>query len=249
MSHHKDRLAVQLYTLRDAIGADLDATLARVASIGYTHVEPYHFVAQAAELKAAFEKHGLAADSAHINLLSHDDQDLVFQTAKDLGITYVIDPFTPPALWSDTAEVEKIAANLNAAAAKGAEYGITVGYHNHAWEISNEIDGVTALEYLASKLDPAVVLEVDTYWAQVGGADPVALVAKLGDRVRFLHIKDGDGSTDTKNQTAVGSGSLPIEAILHAPTPDNIVRFVVELDDSSVDMFDAVADSFAYLTK
>ena len=62
---------------------------------------------------------------------------------------------------------------------------------------------------LADRLEPEVVLEVDTYWAYAGGADVPALLARLGDRVVALHIKDGDGSLDPSKQVPVGSGVLP----------------------------------------
>jgi len=60
-----------------------------------------------------------------------------------------------------------------------------------------------------------------------------------------LHIKDGPGTTETKDQVAVGQGSLPIEQIISA-APDALR--VIELDDSRGDRFQAVADSFAFLT-
>ena len=111
--------------------------------------------------------------------------------------------------------------------------------------LESTIDGVTALEYFASKLAPEAVLEVDTYWVAVGGHDPVALLPKLGDRVVALHIKDGPGTTETKDQVAVGQGSLPIADIIAAAP--NALR-VIELDDSRGDRFQAVADSYAFLT-
>ena len=104
---------------------------------------------------------------------------------------------------------------------------------------------LTALEFFAGRLAPEVVLEVDTYWVAVGGADPVAYLPKLGDRVVALHIKDGPGTHDNKDQVAVGQGSLPIEQIIAAAP--NALR-VIELDDSRGDRFQAVADSFAFLT-
>jgi hypothetical protein len=60
-----------------------------------------------------------------------------------------------------------------------------------------------------------------------------------------LHVKDGPGTPETKDQVAVGSGSLPIREIVEA-APDALR--VIELDDSRGDRFQAVADSFAYLT-
>ena len=85
------------------------------------------------------------------------------------------------------------------------------------------IDGRHGLEVLAEQLDPAVVLEVDTYWAYVGGADVPALLERLGDRVVALHIKDGDGSLDNKKQVPVGSG-VDARQRLHGGRPERAVR-------------------------
>jgi sugar phosphate isomerase/epimerase len=73
----------------------------------------------------------------------------------------------------------------------------------------------------------------------------VELLPKLGDRVVALHIKDGAGTAETKDQVAVGQGSLPIAEII-AAAPDALR--VIELDDSRGDRFQAVADSYAFLT-
>ena len=72
----------------------------------------------------------------------------------------------------------------------------------------------------------------------------VALLERLGSRVQLLHIKDGPLSTNDLEQVAVGSGSMPVPAIL-AAAPQAIR--VVELDDFDGDMLTAVADSAAYL--
>ena len=45
--------------------------------------------------------------------------------------------------------------------------------------------------HLFDALDPDVIAEVDIYWAKVGGVDPAALVAELGERAALLHVKDG----------------------------------------------------------
>ena len=46
-------LSVQLYTVRDALSADLPGTLQRIASIGYTNVEAFGYVENADELRDA----------------------------------------------------------------------------------------------------------------------------------------------------------------------------------------------------
>ena len=44
--------SIQLYTVRKALEEDLAGTIQRLAGIGFTMVEPYRFVAKAAELQA-----------------------------------------------------------------------------------------------------------------------------------------------------------------------------------------------------
>ncbi|TLM87147.1 sugar phosphate isomerase/epimerase [Pseudarthrobacter sp. NamE5] len=236
--------SIQLYTLRNAVQEDLPGTIRRVAEIGFAQVEPYNFVAMAKELGAALEENGLTAPSGHAPLLSQD-QDEIFTAAKELGISTVIDPFIPAERWQSAEDIQETAAQLNAAAKKGAEYGIRVGYHNHQWELESSIEGRTALEYFADLLDPELVLEVDTYWVAVGGQDPVEILTKLGDRVKFIHIKDGPLTTDTKAQQPAGQGKLPVLDVIAAAK--SLEVGVVEFDDYAGDIFEGINESLSFL--
>lgn len=243
----QSRLSVQLYTVRELLSQDLPGTLARIADIGFTQVEPYALHTFGEELGRGLADAGLSAPTAHAHFLGEPDDDVetALAAAAGIGVATVIDPHVPAERWTTPADVQETAAQLNAAAALAARHGVRVGYHNHAHELENAFDGTTALEVLAAALDDAVVLEVDTYWALVGGQDPVALLQRLGDKVVALHVKDGPGTPETKDQVAVGRGSLPVREIVEA-APDALR--VVELDDSRGDRFQAVADSFTYLT-
>lgn len=239
-------LSVQLYTVRDALSADLPGTLQRIADIGYTNVEAFGFVDNADELAAALRDAGLAAPSGHAHLLDAGEQDLerIFHASTTLGFGTLIDPHIDESRWTTREDVEAIARELSALAPRAADHGLVLGYHNHAFEFSNRIDGVSAYEVFADALSDDVVLELDTYWVQVGGDDPVAVIGKYGDKVQFLHVKDGDGSHDDKQQVAVGNGIMPIRDII-AAAPDAL--HVVELDDHEGDVFQAVADSYTFL--
>ncbi|MEO8907753.1 MAG: sugar phosphate isomerase/epimerase [Microbacteriaceae bacterium] len=240
------KLSVQLYTVREALQEDLPGTLARLAEVGFTQVEPFAFT-NFPGLGAGLAAAGLTAPTTHVHLLGGDvDQAAVFDEARTLGIETVIEPYVTPEFWQKAADVTATATALNAAAKIAAEYGIRVGYHNHNHEFESIIDGRPALEVFADQLDDAVVLELDTYWVAVGGQDPTAVLKRLGSRVVALHIKDGPGTKDNKDQVAVGNGSMPVRAIIDA-APDALR--VIELDDSRGDRFQAVADSYAYLVK
>lgn len=237
-------LSVQLYTVRDAIAADLDRTIDRIAAMGFTNVEPYNFAADHDRLAGALRRNGLAAPSGHAPLLSANQEEIC-AAAQSLGMRTVIDPFVDPARWASIDDIAATAAQLNDAAAVAAGYGLQVGYHNHWFEVETDFDGRTGLEVLAEHLDPAVVLEVDTYWVAVGGQDPVALLGRLGERVRLIHLKDGAVDRDPKSQVAVGKGRMDIEGVLQASSAVETV--VVELDDCAGDLFAAVEDSRRFL--
>ncbi|MFJ3029030.1 sugar phosphate isomerase/epimerase family protein [Curtobacterium sp. NPDC087080] len=239
-------LSVQLYTVRDALSADLPGTLQRIASIGYTNVEAFGFVDRAEELRDALAAAGLQVPSGHARLLDAGEQDLerIFHASVTVGLGTLIDPHIDEARWTTREDVEAVARELSALAPRAADHGLVLGYHNHAFEFSNRIDGVSAYEVFADALSDDVVLELDTYWVTVGGDDPVAILGKYGDKVQFLHVKDGDGSHDDKRQVAVGNGIMPIRDIV-AAAPDAL--HVVELDDHDGDVFQAVADSYAFL--
>lgn len=236
--------SLQLYTLRRPLEEDLPGTIRRVADIGFTQVEPYNFVATAKELGSALKENGLTAPSGHAPLLSQD-QDEIFAAARDLGITTVIDPFIPADRWQTAEDIRATAEKLNEAAKKGAEYGIRVGYHNHQWELESIVEGRTALEYFADLLDPELVLEVDTYWVAVGGQDPVDILARLGDRVKLIHIKDGPLTTDTKAQQPAGKGQVQVLDVIAAAKALEVG--VVEFDDYEGDIFQGIAESLAFL--
>ncbi|MFT4050642.1 MAG: sugar phosphate isomerase/epimerase [Microbacterium sp.] len=240
-----NNLSVQLWTLRELIAEDLVGTLQRLADVGFTKVEPYR-IKDAEGLGTALRDAGLEAPTTHQVFIRDDSIDEVAEAAARFGIGTVIDPVVAPEFWTDASDIQRTAERLNAAASIAAKHGVTVGYHNHAHEIRNKIDGRPALEYFASLLDPSVVLEVDTYWVAVGGEDPAQLLPRLGDRVVAIHVKDGPATAEKKDQVPVGRGSLNIPGIIAAAP--NALR-VIELDDSRMDRFDAVVESFTYLSE
>ena len=229
-------LSVQLYTVRDALAQDFDGTLGKLASFGFTHVEPFALLNFADELRRGLDRSGLTAPTAHVHLLG-EDQDAICALAAELGIQTIIEPYVDPARWESEADISEIATELNAAAERAAASDLKVGYHNHHFELESKINGVSALEVFADRLTPEVVLEVDTYWAYAGGADVPALLKRLGERVVALHLKDGDGSLDTSKQVPLGSGVVPVWDIVDA-APEALR--VVELDDSETDLLEAV---------
>jgi sugar phosphate isomerase/epimerase len=235
-------LSVQLYTVREALQADLPGTLARLAELGLTQVEAFNIVGLEG-LGDGLAAAGLTTPTAHQRFVA-EEQEPIFEKAAALGIRTLIDPHIAEERWQTADGVAAIVDDLAAAAEKAKEYGLAIGYHNHAFEFETKIDGRPAYELFAARLPETVGLELDTYWAAVGGSDPVALLGALGSKVIALHVKDGPATHENKDQVAVGSGTLPIRSIIEAAPA---ALRVIELDDSRGDRFQAVADSVAFL--
>lgn len=257
--------SVQLYSVRDAVDENLDSAVDRLAEIGFTRVEPYAFHLRTADYKRAFAASGITAPSGHAAVIDSDDPAVVFDSAAELGIRTVIDPFIPTDRWQTADDVHRIADRVNELTAQANARGLEFGYHNHQWEFTNKVDGRPVYEMFVGLLAPSVVLEVDTFWATVGGADTPAVLRSLGDRVRALHIKDGKVTGDIatalpssesalvvpealkaafENQTPAGQGDIDVKAILEAAP--HALR-VIEFDAYSGDVFDAIAQSFQWL--
>jgi len=116
-------LGVQLYSVRDDIGPDaLPATLARLASLGFTHVEPYDILGDTEGLAAALATSGLRATTAH-SKITELDRDAVLAAATRLGVETVIVPWVRPDSIATREGVSALAAAINAAAVAAAEQG------------------------------------------------------------------------------------------------------------------------------
>ncbi len=257
-------ISLQLYTLRDSLAADLPGTLATVREIGLKQVEAFAFDQRPTQYRAALDAAGLSATSGHARIVDADNVARTLDAAAEVGIGLLIDPMVPASRWARAEEVARTAERLNEIADLAAPMGITVGYHNHSWEASTMLAGHHALEVLADALAPQVRLEVDAYWASVGGADTPALLRRLGNAVAALHIKNGvipaeppvipDALEElmavigpiTRAQRPAGEGDIDLDAALEAAPADTIK--VIEFDDYDGDVLDAVRASYAWLS-
>lgn len=236
--------AVQLYSVREQFTTDRANVLQRIAGFGYGAVEPYDVRNGPDRLRDDLAHAGLAVCAVHAKALG-DDADTLLRGARTAGANTVIVPSVPPERFATADSIAALAGELNEGAAKAADYGLRFGYHNHWFELESIVGGRTGLEVLADALGETVVLEVDTYWAAVGGQDVPSLLGRLGDRVRYLHVKDGPVVAKEDQHTAVGSGRMPVADILAAaPSAE---WHVVELDRCATDMLTAVGDSLAWL--
>jgi sugar phosphate isomerase/epimerase len=239
-------VGVQLYSLREQAATDLAAVLDRLDRTGFVGVELAGFAGRSVpEVQQALAATGLRVGSAHVGLADDD----AFRSALDdhaaLGCDTVVIPSAPHPGFGDRDQVRGTADLVNHAHELATGHGMALGYHNHFWELTPLDDGRPALLHFFDHTAPEVFAEVDVYWAQVGGADPVAVVAELGPKARFLHVKDGPADAPGSANVAVGDGAVDTPAVLDAAS--SAQWHFVEFDRCDTDMFVAVERSFDYL--
>jgi sugar phosphate isomerase/epimerase len=210
-------IGIQLYTLGPDAAKDLDGTLKAVAGIGYRTVELAGLLGRsAAEFRAALDRAGLKAPSAHIQARGGDgsfqgDLGKLADDLKTLGVETAVMPslYIPERFGMPTAAdggiggyLKRVAAGmtaddwkmnadyLNSRAAALKPAGIKVGYHNHNFEFA-PLGSTNGLEILFANTDPELVtFETDIGWVAAAGVDPYAFLARHKGRVSMMHVKD-----------------------------------------------------------
>lgn len=224
-------VGLQLYTVRDAMGKDLDGTLAAVAAAGYHLVETAGLYGKpASELRAAFDQHGIRTVSGHYALAELEaSPETVFTTAKTLGQEYVTVPFLDPSLrTADTFGSLPGRLNKLGEAAKAA--GLKLAYHNHDFEFQNYGGSTSVMQRLLANTDPALVsFELDGYWAFKAGNAPAELVARYPGRFKLVHLKDSTAAPE-KAFADVGHGVIDMPRFIAAAQRNGLQYAFVERD-------------------
>jgi len=250
------KLSVQLYTVRNEFLKDIPGTLKKIASIGFKYVETA-FWPDGVSLEQASQfinDAGLLVSSSHIEIPIGAQKKMMLDTANAFGSSKMIWHGWPEDKRYSSLEGTKELISIYNEAAKFAKgNGLQFGLHNHWWEYRNKVGGKLVYEILLQELDQDIFFEMDTYWVKVAGHNPANIIAKLGTRAKFLHIKDGPALYNDKlaidnpdPMTAVGKGTQNFPAIIKAAN-GNPEFLVIEMDKLATDVFDALKESFDYM--
>jgi sugar phosphate isomerase/epimerase len=237
-------IAVQLYTLREMAKDDFVGTLRNVAEIGYPAVEFAGYGGLTAKaLRAELDALGLKTAGSHVGYQFWNEHlDQALEDLQTLGTTYAAVPWLAPEMRPTTLDqVKVLAENFTEwhAAAKAA--GIRLGYHNHDFEFQ-KIDGQYIFDILAASAP--VDMQLDAYWAQRAGADPLAIIEQYPNRIAQLHVKDlaASGTRDA----VFGTGVIDWDRVLPAAAKNGTKWYIVEMDTPDDPLAD-VATSFTNL--
>jgi sugar phosphate isomerase/epimerase len=224
------RPGLQLYTVRSEMEKGIEATLERVASIGYREVEfAGYYRKTPAEIAALLKANGLTAPAAHVareTLAAGWSKTL--DDAAAAGHRYVVVPFIAPAERTSVDTYKRLAAEFNRGADAAKRRGLIFAYHNHDFEFAALAGDTFGHQVLLKECDPALVhFELDLYWISKAGRDPVSYVGEHPGRFPLVHVKDmmADGS-----MTEVGAGAIPFQRVFDQ-AKGTIRHFFVEHDN------------------
>lgn len=229
----KEKIALQLYSLRDVLAEDLDTKLRIVSEQGYDGVElAGTYGIEAGVWKASLDRYGLTAVSAHVGydgLL--EDLEGVLSFYQEIGCKYIILPGLDMCYWHSGERREEFSREALRIAEACREKGMLFGYHNHTGEFAKTREGFCELDELFAD-NPSLVMELDVAWACAGGVNPAEYILEHRGQCRILHMKDylRDWNGEVV-LTPLGRGIVNLEDVMEAGRELGLEWYIVEQDD------------------
>jgi len=260
--HKIEKIGLQLYTVRDLMKQDFDGTLAKVAAIGYKEVEfAGYFDHSPKDVRAAVDRHGLTAPSAHIDYKSLGEKfPEVIEAAKVVGHDYLVNPWIDEEIRKQPDGWKQAAETFNRAGEACKKAGIQFAYHNHWFEFLS-VNGKLPYDFLLTEGDPNLVkMELDLCWITVGGQDPLRYFDRYPGRFPLVHVKDvkrvppvtaggaQDFGSSMKDMTEVGSGIIDWKKIFAQSDKAGIKHYFVEHDNPKKPL-ESIKTSYDYLAR
>lgn len=186
-----------------------------------------------AELRALMDESGMECPAIHTSYVRmRDDFDAFVKDMKTIGCRYL--GVGMPKEYKTAEGVVRFAKEASAIGAKLAKEGMKLMYHNHAYEFERlEETGKNFLEMMAENSDENLYFELDLFWVQRAGANPIDMLHKMKGRMVTSHIKDMNGSADNANVVApIGKGNLNFGAIIPACDECGIEYVFIEQDNA-----------------
>ena len=251
----KKDIYLQLYSVRDDIKANYQATIDTVANTGVTGEEAagYNdgqwYGMAPADFKKCIEEAGLEGLSSHaVPPLADNTKDTnwdevwkwwdtAIQAHKDAGMKYLVVAWIPTP--KTLVDLKAYCDYFNQVGEKCNAAGIRFGYHNHNFEFT-EIEGEVMYDYMLKNTDPAkVFFQMDVYWVVRGGQSPVEYFNAYPGRFEILHIKD--------NKELGQSGMVGFDAIFKNIDKSGAKYLVVEVEKYTGTPFEGIKESYNYL--
>lgn len=238
------QLGLQLFTVYDTLREDFEGGLAKYREMGYQNMELASF--DPGELAGkpplpwksmSGKELGELGRRLDVNFISISvplpmDVEQLKNTPHDWARTAEyhkeagsLGPIYSMMFFRNKEEVLYFADYLNQAGKTTMQAaGVPVFYHNHYQEFQ-QFDGKAAMDIILEETDPGCVkMELDTFWAQRGGVDPIAYLEKLGSRCPLIHQKDLSAAAQKVNLLEGVTHPLTMEDFMSAAKPEDFIE-------------------------
>ncbi len=248
-------IGLQLYSVRDAMKADVPTTVMAVGEMGYKFVEAAgygdgKFYGMApADFKALVEKSGMQFLGSHAGQGLPDSAswdatmiwwDNAIAAHKEAGVKWIVQPWMGTEGYTSLDGLKKYCDYFNAVGEKCNAAGINFGYHNHDKEFS-KIDSTVIYEFMLENTDPAkVMFQLDLYWITIGGGDPIAYFDKYPGRFQLYHVKD-------EKELGGAETMMNFEPFFAAADKAGMKNYIVEVERYSFDPLISAQKSIEFL--
>lgn len=251
----KPIIAAQLYTLRDFLAGKSETEIRRILTqvrhMGYTAVQISGVGEVTPELAETYKTIclDLALDicATHFSIdYMEENLEWVIEVHKKWQCSYAGIGSMPEEL--RTAEGLQIFIDrCNVLGKELNAEGIQLVYHNHRFEFE-KLDGTPWLEILFKGFNSDYVqMELDTYWVQAGGANPVSWIDLAAGNLGIIHFKDMRVVKDEQQFAEIGQGNLEWPEIIAACRRAKVTYAAVEQDSNTEDPLNSLRMSFEYL--
>jgi sugar phosphate isomerase/epimerase len=244
-------IGLQLYTLRDDLAQDFRGTLRKVAELGYEGVEFAGYGGmEAEELSALLKELNLKATGAHVSLKNmRENLEKEIAYLKTIGATYFICPHIALEDRKDAEAWKGLFAFFEQAGRQIKEAGLQFGYHNHAFEFEESIDGEFVFDAMyTATTSENVIVEMDVCWVQYAGQDPLAYIKRYAGRLPLLHLKDFRRGPENQMDTVeLSRGEVDLLNVIQASSDAGVEWLIVEQDRCANPPLESVASSLNWV--
>lgn len=233
------KLGAQVYSVRNYIQnpEDYGNTLKQLKALGYDTVQ--HAGPDIADpylLRDLTQQAGLEQVCPNINaapLLKNAEK--VIECVRVLGCDSIMLPYVPSNAMVTLEGFLSGWAPLEAHLRKLQEAGIKLCYHNHAFDIAPMSDyGGSFVDYLLENR-PDWQFILDVAWTQYAGADTLAYMEKIGNRMNCIHFKDYTPAINSQNKPvfcACGNGVVTLDIYAQKVKELGFEHVIVEQDNA-----------------
>ena len=181
---------------------------------------------------------GLEVVSVHEDLGSiQRDPDAVIAQARKFGTDKVVITGMYRFDYSDPAAVKALVKDLNQSGEILKKAGIRLLYHNHNCEFRRLDKKTTAYDYIIENTDDTCVgFEFDSYWPTEAGVSALALMKKLGTRMKLYHINDRGSRVSGPSMTPIlksdsmelGYGNMDLVSLVRQALSADVDAIILE---------------------